>query len=171
MGNQSALQQTNNLNYLNSLSDLYKYDTTNRVHAMNTGANLANQDFTNQLNNANLQLNAANGQTSAQNAQAAQQLQAAGMAGALRQNDYADAQALLGVGQAQQARQGAFLQDDINKWNAQQNAVWTGLLNEANILTGGGYNSTTGTSTKPIYTNTAAQGMGLATSALGLLAK
>ncbi|RUP22652.1 hypothetical protein [Methylobacterium sp.] len=171
LGNQSQMQQSNSLNYLNSLSDLYKYDTTNRVNAMYGGANVANQDFANQLSNAQLQLNAANAQAQVEAQRAAQQLQAAAMAGGLRGNDYADANALLGVGQADQSRQGAFLQDDINRWNQSQNAVWTGLQNQANILNGGGFNNTSGTSTKPVYTNNAAQGMGLATSALGMLAK
>jgi hypothetical protein len=171
LGNQSAAQQTNNLNYLNALGDLYKYDTTNRMNAMTTGANMANQDFANKVSNAGVQLNAANGQTAAQNAQVGQQLQAAGMAPGLRANDYADSQALLGVGQAQQAREGAFLQDDINKWNAEQNAVWTGLINQANILNGGGFNNTSGTQTKPIYTNNGAQAMGAIGSIAGLMAK
>lgn len=133
--------------------------------------NAVNQDFTNRLNSANVQLNAANGQTSAQNAQTAQRLQAAGMAPGLRANDYADAQALLNVGQAYQARDGAFLQDDINKWNAEQNAVWTGLINQANILNGGGFNTTSGTQTKPIYTNNTAQITGALGSVAGLMAK
>jgi hypothetical protein len=93
------------------------------------------------------------------------------MASGLRANDYADANALLGVGQAYQNRDGAFLQDEINKWNGEQNAVWQGLINQANILNGGNFNNMSGTTTKPIYTNNMAQATGAIGSIAGLMAK
>lgn len=65
--------------------------------------------------------------------------QAGALAPSLQQLQYADANQLLGVGNALQQQAGAYLQDDINHFNYYANQPWQQLQNYAQLVMGGNY--------------------------------
>lgn len=95
------------------------------------------------------------------------QMQALGMAPALAAQDYADFNALAGVGDARRQQAQAQLQDQVNRFNFEQN-VPADKLARYMALVGGGQFGTTGTDTRPVFSNPLAETLGLATGAAGL---
>lgn len=95
------------------------------------------------------------------------QMQVLGMAPQLAAQDYADFNALAGVGDARRQQAQAELQDQVNRWNFEQN-VPSDKLGKYMALVGGGQFGSTGTDTRPVFSNPLAEGLGLATGAAGL---
>jgi hypothetical protein len=95
------------------------------------------------------------------------QMQALGMAPAMAAQDYADFNALAGVGDARRQQSQAELQDQVNRWNFEQNTPAEKLAKYM-ALVGGGQFGSTGTDTRPVFSNPLAEGLGLATGAAGL---
>ena len=92
---------------------------------------------------------------------------ALGMAPAMAAQDYADFNALAGVGDARRQQSQAELQDQVNRWNFEQNTPAEKLAKYM-ALVGGGQFGSTGTDTRPVFSNPLAEGLGLATGAAGL---
>lgn len=157
MADNYSRERTNQINAQNSIGALYDQNANTALNAAGQLGQLsqAQQDSRN---------NAASSLINGQNAQANLQLQGAGMAGGLRDLDYMDADRLAGVGAQQDAYKDLQLQADIDRWNYNQNKDINAAAQFVNVLNGGGYN--TNTTTKPVYSNGLAQGIG----ALGSIA-
>lgn len=69
-------------------------------------------------------------------ADANRQLQAAQLAPTLAEQDYADMQKLLMVGQAREGYDAAALQDEMARWNYQQTAPWENLQRYQSAISG-----------------------------------
>ncbi len=95
------------------------------------------------------------------------QMQALGMAPAMAAQDYVDFNVLAGVGDARRQQSQAELQDQINRFNFEQNTPAEKLAKYM-ALVGGGQFGSTGTDTRPVFSNPLAEGLGLATGAAGL---
>lgn len=95
------------------------------------------------------------------------QMQVLGMAPQLAAQDYADFNALAGVGDARRQQAQAELQDQVNRFNFEQNTPAEKLAKYM-ALVGGGQFGSTGTDTRPVFSNPLAEGLGLATGAAGL---
>lgn len=95
------------------------------------------------------------------------QMQVLGMAPQLAAQDYADFNALAGVGDARRQQAQAELQDQVNRFNFEQNQP-ADKLAKYMALVGGGQFGSTGTDTRPVFSNPLAEGLGLATGAAGL---
>lgn len=157
MAENYANERGNQLAAQNSIGALYDQNA-------NTALNAAGQLGSLSQGQQDSRNNAASALMSGQNAQASTQLQGAGMAGGLRDLDYMDAERLAGVGAQQDAYKDLKLQADIDRWNYNQNKDINAAAQFTNVLNGGGYN--TQTTTKPVYSNGLAQGIG----ALGSIA-
>ena len=83
------------------------------------------------------------------------QIQASQLAPQLAATDYADIQALKGVGVEQESMAGNILQDDISRFNYAQQAPKDALAQYMALVSGGGYN--TRTDSKPLYRNEGAE--------------
>jgi len=94
------------------------------------------------------------------------QLQAATLAPALANQDYTDINALKNVGQEREGMAGAELQDQISRYQAEQNAPKDALANYMALIKGG-YGAQ-GTQTTPIYRNKGAEYLGAASTAAGI---
>jgi len=90
------------------------------------------------------------------------QMSATQQAPAFAQTDYQDAQRLAGVGASREAQEQAVLQDQINRFNYQQNLPSQKLAQYSGLVSGG-FGSSQQQST-PVYTNPAA---GFLSGALG----
>lgn len=95
------------------------------------------------------------------------QIQSASIAPQMAQADYTDIGQLQNVGGAYESQAGAQLQDQINKFNFDQTEEQRRLGNYAALVAGGSYGGQS-TSTQPIYSNAAANGLGLAAGAAGI---
>jgi hypothetical protein len=91
---------------------------------------------------------------------------AAQFAPALAETDYGDASKLLQVGAQREGLAGAELQDQINRFNFDQNKDWEKLSRFAPMVMGGSFGGS-GTAQQPIYGNALAQNVGLGLGALG----
>jgi hypothetical protein len=80
--------------------------------------------------------------------------------------DYADIGQLANVGQMRETQAGAQLQDQINRYNYEQNLQDQKLARYAAQVAGGSYGGTS-TSTQPIYSNNLATYGGLGLGAIG----
>lgn len=151
MAENYANERQNQLAAQNSIGALYDQNANTALNAAGQLGSLAQgqQDSRNA---------AASALISGQNAQANTQLQGAGMAGAVRDLAYQDADRLAGVGAQQDAYKDLQLQADIDRWNYNQNKDINAAAQFVNVLNGGGYN--TNTTTKPVYSNGLAQGLG-----------
>lgn len=99
------------------------------------------------------------------------QLSMTGLAPMIANQEYADANRLLGVGGIVQDQADRVLQSDINRWNYNQNLPYTNLeMFNRNIS--GDYGGTTSTTqTQPLYSNSTAQNLlGVGLTGAGLLA-
>lgn len=85
-------------------------------------------------------------------------MQAAQLAPGMAQSDYADANQLLAVGGARESQEAANLQDQMNRFNFEQNRPWEQLARYQGMV-GGGYGQET-TQVNPLYSNTAANFLG-----------
>jgi hypothetical protein len=106
-------------------------------------------------------------------AERARQEEAAKLLPQLAQMDYADMEKLLNVGQAYETYDLQALQDEINKFNFQQNQPYVNLQSYLSGVYGapaGGITQTTGTVTgsQPIYGNPAQSFLGNLASLIGL---
>lgn len=97
----------------------------------------------------------------------ARQMQVLGMAPQLAAQDYADFNALAGVGDTRRQLAQSELQDEVNRWNFAQNMPAEKLAKYM-ALVGGGQFGSTGTETRPVFSNPMAEGLGLATGVAGL---
>lgn len=77
--------------------------------------------------------------------------QAVANAPAYAQSDYNDAQALLGIGQQREGQAGRELQDEVNRWNFEQQSPFANLGNYMSLI-GGDYGRTQTTS-QPLYSS------------------
>lgn len=97
----------------------------------------------------------------------ARQMQVLGMAPQLAAQDFADYNALAGVGDARRQLAQQEKQDEVNRFNFEQN-VQADKLARYMALVGGGQFGSTGTESRPVFSNPMAEGLGLATGAAGL---
>ncbi len=81
-----------------------------------------------------------------------------GAAPALAQSDYGDMTQMMNVGAARDTQEGARLQDQITRYNFEQNKPWQNLAQYSGIV-GGGYGQEK-TQATPMYTNPAANFLG-----------
>ena len=95
------------------------------------------------------------------------QQQAATLAPTYGQQAYGDIANLAGAGQAREQLAGNYMQDDINRFNADQAAPKNALADYMALIGGGQYGMESSTST-PYYTNTASDVMGGLSSAAGI---
>ena len=86
------------------------------------------------------------------------QIQASQLAPQLASTDYADIQALKGVGVEQESMAGNILQDDISRFNYAQQAPKDALAQYMALVSGGGYN--TQMKNEPLYRDKAADYLG-----------
>lgn len=91
------------------------------------------------------------------------QLQAATLAPTLAAQDYADIGQLMDVGLTREAQAGAELQEDISRFQQEQQAPIDALTNYMALIKGG--YGTSGTQTTPIYRNKPAEYLGMASTA------
>tara|TARA_X000001382_G_scaffold55288_2_gene37811 strand:- start:3898 stop:4791 length:894 start_codon:yes stop_codon:yes gene_type:complete len=100
------------------------------------------------------------------------QIQAAQLAPQMAQQDYVDAGQLMSVGQAEEGQAAAQLQEDMDRFNFNQNAEKQALADYMALVAGGQYGGTQTTST-PIYQDSTSNTIGniasLAGAAGGLL--
>jgi hypothetical protein len=89
------------------------------------------------------------------------------MAPAMAQADYLDPQMLAQVGQTYEGQAGANLQDQINRFNFEQNLPDEKLRQYMTLVQGGNYGGSS-SSQQPIYSNPAASGLGMAASAASI---
>ena len=92
---------------------------------------------------------------------------AAALAPSMASADYTDIGALQQVGQAREAQAGAQLQDQIDRHNFEQTEERQRLADYAAMVAGGSFGGTS-SSTQPIYSNSAANALGLASSGVGI---
>ncbi|MBN7809113.1 tail fiber domain-containing protein [Agrobacterium rosae] len=150
----------------NSLNSQYSTDRNQQMQGLGMQSDIYNNDVATKFNNAGLTQGAASALNGNQNAQYNTQLQGASMAGQQYQNGMLPADLLAQLGQTQDTRAQDVLNNDIQRYEAQQQQQLTNLGNFTNILNGGGYSNTT----TPVYNNTASQVFGGLTSLLGLFA-
>lgn len=93
--------------------------------------------------------------------------QAAQLSPTLASADYTDLGQLQNVGQAREAMAGAQLQEDINRYNFNQNEARQRLGDYAALVAGGSYGGSSST-TQPIYSNPTANALGLLSSGAGI---
>lgn len=178
--------QSNKLNAANQLNNAYATNAQTQLSAANANdqtlqnkiSNLSsllgqqsdvyNNGVSSALNNANLQLNAANAGTSASQNTANTQLSAAQQAANAYQNLLLPAETIGSVGASQDAYAQDALNAAIQQWDYTQQMPLQQLANFASILNGGGYNSTTSTTSGGSALGNI---MGGLTSVIGLGAK
>ena len=97
------------------------------------------------------------------------QLGAIQQAPTLAQQDYLDINQLAQAGASREAQAGAELQDQINRFNFDQQAERDALTQYMTLVGGGQYGGSS-TSTAPIYSNPAATNVGLLASGAGAAA-
>lgn len=85
------------------------------------------------------------------NSERDRQQQMAQAAPSMAQSDYADMQRLMAVGGAREGQEQTQLQDQINRFNFEQNRPWEQLAKYSGMV-GGGYGSTS-TQATPLYSN------------------
>lgn len=95
------------------------------------------------------------------------QLRAATLAPTYGQQAYGDIAQLAGAGQAREQLAGNYMQEDIDRFNFEQNAPKDALADYMALIGGGQYGRESSTST-PYYTNTASNIMGGLSSAAGI---
>jgi len=86
------------------------------------------------------------------------QLDMAKQAGAMAQQDYGDLNKLMAVGGAREGMEQAQLQDQINRYNFEQNRPWDQLARYSSLI-GGQYGGQSSTAT-PLYSNPGANFLG-----------
>tara|TARA_R110002153_G_scaffold27472_5_gene85351 strand:+ start:838 stop:1707 length:870 start_codon:yes stop_codon:yes gene_type:complete len=86
--------------------------------------------------------------------------------GAFASNDYLDAQRLAGVGAARESEQQSQLTDDVNRWNFDQSRDQNKLANYMGVVSGG--YGTQGSSSQPVFSNTAANFLGGGAAGAGI---
>jgi hypothetical protein len=140
---------------------------SNRDYQM-AGANLASNNYQNSIANylsGNTQrLNAANSQNDQSNNVNTQKLNAANMAGQTYQNQYMPYQQLAGVGEARDTRSQDVLNQNIAKWDYDQQKDMQNIGNFVNLLNSGNYSSTSA----PVYNNKLGQATGAISALAGL---
>lgn len=101
-------------------------------------------------------------------AERGRQLSATALAPSLAQADYGDYQQLANVGAARESQAQAQLQDQVNRYNYEQNLPGQKLARYMGLISGGTFGTDT-TSSQPVYSNNAANflGGGLALAGLG----
>lgn len=82
--------------------------------------------------------------------------------------DYSPYQAVMNVGQQQEAKSGQYIQDAMNRWGFDQNAPQQALNNYMNVVGNRSYGGS-GTSTQPYTSNPTMSALGTGASALGAL--
>jgi len=82
--------------------------------------------------------------------------------------DYSAGNAMMGVGQQIEAKDGQYIQDAMNRWQFAQNAPQEALTNYMNVVGNRSYGGS-GTSTQPYTSNPTMQALGTGASALGAL--
>ena len=94
------------------------------------------------------------------------QMNAMQMAPGMAMTDYQDASQLANVGAARESQTQAQLQDRVNRFNFEQNQPWDKLAKYSGLVSGG-YGSQ-GSSSTPVFTNTAANFLGGAATGASL---
>ena len=89
----------------------------------------------------------------------ARQMAAATAAPGMAAQDYVDPGQLLSVGAAKEGQAASQLQEDINRFNLEQNAEQKALADYMALVAGGQYGGTSSTST-PIYQDTSSNVLG-----------
>ena len=98
-------------------------------------------------------------QRQAYDTERARQMAAASAAPGLAAQDYVDPGQLLSVGAAREGQAASHLQEDINRFNLEQNAEKKALADYMALVAGGQYGGTSSTST-PIYQDTSSNVLG-----------
>ena len=98
-------------------------------------------------------------QRQAYDTERARQMAAASAAPGLAAQDYVDPGQLLSVGAAREGQAASQLQEDINRFNLEQNAEKKALADYMALVAGGQYGGTSSTST-PIYQDTSSNVLG-----------
>lgn len=172
MAANSNLAQTSNSNQSQNLAGTQLYGDLNNAQQQRrndaTGLALqgAGQLGSQSAQQQQIRNDSANAFNNNQNNQNALALQGAGMAGGMRELDYLDASKLGAVGAQKDAYADLLKQDDINRWDWNQNKDINNVGNFTNVLTGGGFNNQT---TKKPGGSGAAGILGGLVSILGLL--
>lgn len=154
-----AQERQNQLSAQQSIGNLANTDYANNMTAINalTGVSAADQ---------NVGMTAANALGNNYARDLGMQMQGATLAPDMANLDFSDAQRLAGVGAARESQSQAELTDQINRWNFEQNKEMD-KLGKYMALVGGGFGST-GTETKPVFSNPSSQFLGSAASGAGL---
>jgi len=144
-----------------------------------TGANIASQIYGQEYgaergrqdaaagNLAQTQLSGLQGAQSGFDAERQRMMGAAGMAPGMAQADYQDLSQLGQVGAAYEGQGQAELQDQINRYNFEQQAPRDALQQYMATIGGGSYGNSQTTS-QPIYSNPFGEGLGMASTAAGI---
>ena len=106
-------------------------------------------------------------QRQAYDTERARQMAAASAAPGLAAQDYVDPGQLLSVGAAREGQAASQLQEDINRFNLEQNAEKKALADYMALVAGGQYGGTSSTST-PIYQDTSSNVLGNIASLAGV---
>lgn len=131
----------------NAMEADYNRERGYQMQAIQGLTGIENQNIANRMAATNAQLG-----TYANANQDVQRLM--GLSPTLEQMRYQPAQMLAGVGAAQDARNTALLQDDINRYQANAMAPWERLGLAANLFNGAGGRGATSTATTTGATNT-----------------
>lgn len=154
------------LSAANSVSGIEQQDLSrqaNQFNQQNSNLMQAGNAINNQYNTGqNTALNATNSQNSYGQNDLSRRLQAIGMAPGMAQNDYADAGKLLGIGEVVEGYQNRENQDQMARWNFNQQQPFNRVNNYANLATqfGGMGGTTTGNGTQTAPGNTWQQNAG-----------
>ncbi|MBW6421606.1 tail fiber domain-containing protein [Rhizobium sp. XQZ8] len=162
----SNSQQSQRTDAANANNSQYNAGRDAQLAGLGLQNNMYQQGVANQFTNAGLKADAANSLNGNQNSQAGLQLSGAGMAGDQYKNGLLPAQALAELGQTQDTRNQNILNNNIQRYEQQQQQGLTNLGNFTNILNGGNYSNTT----TPVYNNTGGQILGGLSTILGLFA-
>jgi hypothetical protein len=161
-GTNYANERQNQLGAANQLGALQSSDLSRNLSGMGSLASFGQQGIANQLGAAN-DVNTYGLNQTAQGLGAAQ-----GLSG-LQQYQNSGAQALLGLGSMEEGQAQQQIQDQINRWNFNQQAPWSTLGQYSGIIGGLGNLGGSTTSTMPTTSNPlmGAVGGASAGSALG----
>lgn len=128
-------------------------DISRAGDAYRAAAGIGSADLQRQMSGlgmlSDIRLNAANAANSYGLQQASQGMQAAGMLPGLRQYEQSGARDLINLGQMQEGKQGEYLQDQINRWNFNQQAPWDQLGRYSGVVGGLGNLGGSSVSTGP----------------------
>lgn len=168
LGNLAQQQFANQTGAIGALSGLQQQQFANQRGALGDLSNLQQQQFANQsgalsalgnLSQADIQRRLAGGSalSAMDTARMARQLEGAKLSPTFADLDYRDAQRLAQVGSARESDAMAQLQDNINRFNYEQNIDDQKLRNYMALISGGTVGSNT---IQPVFRNQGASALG-----------